>query len=223
MERQAFELAEIKLAGDGTEAGAISGYGSVFNVVDRGADIVMPGAFKASIARLKKSNSTIPMLWQHWTSEPIGVWTEFAEDELGLKVAGNLVLEVEQAKAARALVAARAIKGLSIGYETIDYEIDRKTGIRSIKKAELWEISLVTFPMNELATISGVKGAFDARELERSLRTELNLSSAAAVKAVSLVKQHLRDGGDQPGQDPRDGEKDLLMSLRRAGEALRQA
>ncbi|MCP3729261.1 HK97 family phage prohead protease [Sphingomonas sp. MG17] len=222
MDRQAFEIAELKLAGDGTDEGAISGYGAVFNVVDRGADIVMPGAFKASIAELRKAKTGLPMLWQHWSSEPIGVWTDLVEDDHGLKVAGQLVTEVPQAAAARALVKAGAIRGLSIGYETVDYEIDRKTGIRKIKKAKLWEISLVTFPMNTDALISGVKGTFDPRELERSLREGLGLSSSAAVKAVALVKQHLRDGGDQPLEhEPRDGAKDMLMSLRRAAEALR--
>ena len=220
MDRQAFEL-ELKFAGGEQQAGQITGYGAVFNNIDRGGDVVLPGAFKGSIAELKRAKSSLPMLWQHWSNEPIGVWTDLEEDEKGLKVTGQLVLEVPQAAAVRALAAAGAIKGLSIGYETLDYAIDRTSGVRSIKKAKLWEISMVTFPMNTLASIDGVKTDFDARGLERMLRQNLNLSGADAVKAVALVKQHLRDGGDQPGQDPRDGEKDLLMSLRRAGEMLR--
>lgn len=220
MDRLAFDL-ELKLDGDDAAAGTISGYGSVFNIIDRGGDIVLPGAFKASLADWRKKKALPPMLWQHDSWQPIGVWTEMVEDERGLKIAGNLVLDVPTAASARALAAAGAVKGLSIGYRTVDYDIDRDTGIRRIKKADLWEVSLVTFPMNTAALITGVKGDFDPRELERSLRTELNLSSANAVKAVAIVKQHLRDGGDQPGHDPRDGEKDVLMSLRRAAEQLR--
>lgn len=221
MDRQAFPL-EVKFAEGGDQAGSITGYGAVFNNIDRGGDIVLPGAFKASIAEMKRAKAVLPMLWQHHSSEPIGVWPELEEDEKGLKVTGQLVMEVPQAAAVRALVAAGAVKGLSIGYETIDAEIERQTGVRRIKKARLWEISLVTFPMNTLAGVTGVKADFDARGLEQLLRAELNLSGAAAVKAVAIVKKHLRDGGDQPGQDdPRDGEKELLMSLRRAGEMLR--
>lgn len=220
MDHLAFDC-EVKLAGDDEPSGTVSGYGSVYNVLDRGGDIVMPGAFKASIADWKRRKAMPPMLWQHYASEPIGTWTDLVEDEKGLKVKGQLVLEVPQAAAVRALIAAKVIKGLSIGYETIDYEIDRKTGIRRIKKADLWEISPVTFPMNVDAQITGIKANLDPRELERLLRSELNLSGAAAVKAVAIVKQHLRDGGDKPEHEPRDGAKDMLMSLRKAAAALR--
>lgn len=220
MNRDAWDL-ELKLAENFAETGAVEGYGSVYNVLDRGGDVVLPGAFKASIADWKKRKAMPPMLWQHYSSEPIGIWTELSEDDRGLKVAGQLVLEVPLAASARALMQAGAIKGLSIGYQTREFEVDRKTGIRSIKRADLWEVSLVTFPMNRDAQITGVKD-IDPRELERTLRSELNLSSALAVKAVAIVKQHLRDGGDQPEHEPRDGTKDVLMSLRRAAELLRE-
>jgi HK97 family phage prohead protease len=219
MKRDAWDL-ELKLAENFAETGAVEGYGSVYNVIDRGGDIVLPGAFKASIADWKRRKAMPPMLWQHYSSEPIGVWSELAEDSRGLKVVGQLVLEVPLAASARALMQAGAIKGLSIGYETREFTVDRKSGVRSIKRADLWEISLVTFPMNADAQITGVKD-IDPRELERLLRSELNLSSALAVKAVAIVKQHLRDGGDQPEHDPRDGAKDMLMSLRRAAALLR--
>lgn len=199
------------------DTGRIDGYGSVFGLLDRGGDIVMPGAFKASL-RARKGG--VPMLWQHDPSIVIGIWTDIAEDEKGLKISGQLVMDVPQAAVARALIKAGALKGLSIGYRTQDYEIDRTTGARRLKKVDLWEVSLVTFPMLPEAQITGVKSSLDVRALEQQLRTECNLSSAAAVKAVAIVKQHLRDGGDKPEQEPRDGVKDLLMSLRRAGTAL---
>ena len=221
MNRQAFDL-ELKFAADSATTGTVEGYGSVYNVVDRGGDIVMPGAFKASIADWKRRKAMPPMLWQHYSSEPIGVWSEMAEDEKGLKISGQLVLEVPLAASARALMAAGAIKGLSIGYETRDFDIDRQTGVRRIKRADLWEVSLVTFPMNADAQVTSVKGDIDPRELERALRVDCNLSSAMAVKAVAIVKQHLRDGGDQPEHEPRDGVKDMLMSLRRVAAQLRE-
>jgi len=218
MDRQAFDF-EVKFAADGAEAGALSGYGSVFGLIDRGGDIVLPGAFKASLADLKKRKALLPMLWQHDPRSPIGVWDEVVEDEKGLRLKGRLLLEIPLAQVARALLLANGIKGLSIGYQTRDYTIDRQTGARELKRVDLWEISLVTFPMLPEATIDGVK-SLDPRALEAALRRDCNLSSAAAVKAVSIVKQHLRDGGVSPEQDPRDGMKDLLMSLRRAGAAL---
>lgn len=219
MDRLDFDL-EIKLADGGSNAGEITGYGSVFGLLDRGGDIVEPGAFKASLADWRKKKALPPMLWQHDPSMPIGVWTGLEEDEKGLKVTGQLVLDVPAAAQARALIMAGAVKGLSIGYRTIDYLIDRTTGARHLKKLDLWEISLVTFPMLPEALVNGVK-SLNPRALEAALRRDCNLSSADAVKAVAIVKQHLRDAGGQPEPDCRDGLKDVLMSLRKAGEALR--
>lgn len=218
MDRLAFDL-ELKLASDDVAEGTIEGYGSVFGLLDRGGDIVLPGAFKASLADWRKKKSLPPMLWQHDPWQPIGVWTEAAEDEKGLKLTGKLILDVSTAKDARALIAAGAVKGLSIGYRCQDHEIDRNTGVRKLKKVDLWEISLVTFPMLPEALVSSVKGV-DDRSLEKALRDE-GLSAREAKLAVSVVRKHVpRDGGpfEQP---PRDGSGELLMALRKAAESLR--
>lgn len=218
MEKLAFDL-EVKLAGDDAASGTIEGYGSVFGLLDQGGDIVMPGAFKASLAAWKKKKSLPPMLWQHDPWKPVGVWTDLEEDEKGLRLKGQLVMDVSFAKDARALIAAGAVKGLSIGYRCIDHEIDRNTGARKLKKVDLWEVSLVTFPMLPEATISSVK-TLNPRALEEALRRECNMSNAGAVKAVAIFKQHLRDEGVSTEPDARDGLKDVLMSLRRAQTAL---
>lgn len=205
--------------GDG-QAGTIDGYASVFNIMDRGGDIVLPGAFKATLADWRKRKAQPPMLWYHDPSCPIGVWTELEEDEKGLRVKGEFIADIPQAAIVRAAMRAGAVKGLSIGYRSLDDEIDRTTGARRLKKVDLWEISPVTFPMLPEAQASA-KGDFDPRALERALRADLNLSSADAVKAVAIVKQHLRDGGGQAEPAPRDGKADLLMSLRKASASLR--
>lgn len=219
MDRLAFDC-EVKLAGDDAASGTVEGYGSVFGLLDRGGDIVEAGAFKASIADWKRKKAFPPMLWQHDPYTPVGVWTDIVEDEKGLKIKGQLVLDVPQAASARALIAAGAVKGLSIGYRTVDHHVDRNTGVRHLKKVNLWEVSLVTFPMLPEALITGIKQDIDPRELERALRAECNLSSADAVKAVAIVKKHLRDGGDGQHRS-REGATDVLMSLRKAAEALR--
>lgn len=219
MDRLSFDL-DVKLAGADAAEGTIEGYGSVFGLLDRGGDIMMPGAFKASLAEWRRKKAMPPLLWQHDPWKPLGVWTELQEDEKGLRVKGQLVLDVVAAKDARALIAAGAVKGLSIGYRCTDHEIDRNTGARKLKKVDLWEISLVTFPMLPEAQISGVKG-FNDRELEQAFRDE-GLSHREAKLAVSVVRkqQVLRDGG-RTEQPPRDGAGDLLMSLRKAAESLR--
>ncbi len=219
MDRLAFDL-EMKLAGGDSVTGAVEGYASVYGILDRGGDIVMPGAFKQSLADWRRKKAMPPMLWQHDSGIPVGVWSELAEDDKGLRVKGSLVLDVPAAAAARALMMAGAVKGLSIGYRTLDDEIDRQTGVRRIKKAELWEVSLVTFPMLPEAQITGVK-SIDDRSLEQALRDE-GLSHREAKLAVSVVRKHvLRDEGRQPDPRLRDGVTDAIMALRKSAQLLR--
>jgi hypothetical protein len=212
---------EFKYQDDGTAIGTVSGYASVFGLLDRGGDIVAPGAFKKTLADWKKRKAAPPMLWQHDSCAPIGTWISLEEDEKGLKVTGQLVLDVQQAKDARALVMAGAVKAMSIGYISTDDTIDRATGVRTLKAVDLWEISLVTFPMLPEALINGAKSDFDPKALERLLRDEGGLSISDAKTAISVFRKHaLRDAGSsEPG--PRDGATEMLMTLRKAAEALR--
>lgn len=211
---------EIKLAADDAPTGTIEGYGSVFNIMDRGGDMVLPGAFKKSLKEWKKLKQLPPMLWSHDTSIPIGVWTDMAEDEKGLRVTGELVLEVPTAATAHALLKRGAVKGLSIGYRTRDYDIDRTTGVRRLKDVELFELSLVSLPMLPEAQVTGVKQIFDAPFWEKAFR-DGGLSNREAKLATSIARKNLRDEGPT-GNDPvRDGVRELLLNLRMAQQSMR--
>ncbi len=135
--------------------GKFAGYASVFDVVDSQKDVIIRGAFAQT---LKGRVSEIKMLWQHQQSEPIGVFTQMFEDGRGLFVEGKLLLTVARAQEAYSLLKEGAISGLSIGYSPIKYRIHERTGVRIISKVDLWEVSLVTFPANEAAKITVVKG-----------------------------------------------------------------
>lgn len=140
---------ELKFAGGApvlTEGSVIEGYASLFGVADQGGDVVMPGAYAASLARLVAKGDKVRMLWQHDPMRPIGVWDEIHEDGKGLWVKGRLLPEVAQAREAAALIQAGAIDGLSIGYRTVRADRDAQ-GRRRLAEVELWEVSLVTFPM----------------------------------------------------------------------------
>lgn len=145
----------------------IEGYASVFGVADQGGDIVLGGAYRASLARLKAAGRCVKMLWQHDPAQPIGVWEEIAEDAHGLKVKGRILSEVEKGREAVALLAAGAIDGLSIGYRTVTAERDAK-GQRLLREVELWEVSLVTFPMLPEARVAA-KGESPADAALREL------------------------------------------------------
>ncbi len=126
--------------------GGIEGYASLFGKRDQGGDVVMPGAYAASLASLTAKGGSVKMLWQHDPAQPIGIWEEVREDATGLWVKGRLLTEVEKGREAAALLGAGAIDGLSIGYRTVRSERDAK-GQRLLTEVELWEVSLVTFPM----------------------------------------------------------------------------
>ncbi len=97
------------------------------------------------------------MLWQHNAAEPIGVWTSLVEDEKGLKVVGRLDLSVARAREALSLLRAGAIDGLSIGFKAERATTDKASGLRRLLAIDLWEISIVTFPMLTQARIEAVK------------------------------------------------------------------
>jgi len=121
------------------------GYASLFNVADGAGDIVAPGAFTRSLK--KRPPSRVRMLYQHFAHEPIGVWEEIREDKKGLYVRGRLIHDVERARDVSALISKGALNGLSIGFRAMRARRDRLTGQRTLLEIELWEISIVTFPL----------------------------------------------------------------------------
>ncbi len=152
----------------------IEGYASRFGEVDQGGDLVMPGAYQASLSALSASGRKVKMLWQHDPAQPIGVWDEVREDATGLWVSGRLLRETQRGAEAIALISAGALDGLSIGYRT---RRSRKTdsGQRQLMTVELWEVSLVTFPMLATARLDDMRGKSQTPEtasqiLARSLR-----------------------------------------------------
>lgn len=146
----------------------IEGYASLFGACDQGGDIVEPGAYGRSLKALGTAGRRVKMLWQHDPSEPIGIWDEVREDARGLFVKGRLLPDVARAREAAALIEAGAIDGLSIGYRTVRATKDDQ-GRRLLSEVELWEVSLVTFPMLPQARVANAeaeeaKGS-DLREL----------------------------------------------------------
>ncbi len=136
-------------------AGVFEGYASLFGVVDLGRDLVLPGAFRETLQR--RTASRIKMLWQHEAKEPIGAWLSITEDARGLKVKGRLNLAVARAREVLALMRDGTVDGLSIGFRTEKAFSDKQTGIRRLQRLDLWEISVVTFPMLPQARVSSVK------------------------------------------------------------------
>jgi HK97 family phage prohead protease len=197
-----------------SESGKFSGYGSVFGVKDSYDEIVAPGAFAESLAAQKDAGRLPALLWQHRSGEPLGVYTDMAEDSIGLKVEGQLALTTTRGAEAYELLKMKAISGLSIGFMTREDSYDRVTGIRTLKKVDLWEVSLVTFPANDAARVQGIKsieGIDDLKTAEQYLR-DAGFSRREAVAFIARVK-HL-------GQSDSDGGMQQILDALKARDHL---
>jgi Escherichia/Staphylococcus phage prohead protease len=157
--------------GDGltvTDDAVIEGYASLFGQTDQGGDNVQKGAYRASLKALFETGQRVKMLWQHDPAQPIGVWDEVREDDKGLWVKGRLLETTQKGREAAALIQAGAIDGLSIGYRTKRASKNDK-GQRLLTELELWEVSLVTFPMLPSARVAAKGTTLDAEDAWRSI------------------------------------------------------
>lgn len=201
-----------------SDKGVIEGYGSVFGNVDHHNDVVDRGAFKKSLMK------RMPALLLHHNSRDVaGIWTNAREDDKGLLLTGDLNMEVQKAREAFFLAKQGALKGLSIGFFTRKDRIDK--GVRHIEEAELLEVSMVTFPANERANLTGTKDTvpMTARELEQGLRdmgygrTQAKAIVADGFKGFQAMQ---READSQNGDMQREADsiinslKDLTNSLR---------
>ncbi|MCH9806591.1 MAG: HK97 family phage prohead protease [Alphaproteobacteria bacterium] len=148
------ERLEVKSAGSGWR---IAGYASVFGVADQSRDVVVPGAFANSLA--KRGPRSIRMLFQHDPGQPIGSWDVMREEARGLYVEGRLAPGSARAAEIAALLRAGAVDGLSIGFRTLRARRDAATRTRRLIDLDLWEVSIVTFPMQALARARLSEGA----------------------------------------------------------------
>lgn len=204
-----FEVKEV------TAAGNFTGYGSVYGIVDQGDDIVAQGAFAESLATLAAKNRMPSMLFGHQSGQlPVGAYQAVKEDSAGLWLDGNIAIDTQRGGDLHKLMKMKpvsAISGLSIGFVTRDDSFDRVTGVRTIKKADLWEVSLVNFPMNDSArvqTVKSIETIENLRDAEKFLR-DSGMSRVEAVAFVSRVKSlGPRDAGE-------DDVRQIIEALKR--------
>ena len=161
------------------EGAEISGYASLFGEVDLAKDRIERGAFAASLA--ERGAAGVRMLYQHDPAEPIGAWKIIREDARGLYVEGLLSPGVARAREVHALMKTCALDGLSIGFRTVRAKRDPATGVRRILEADLWEISVVTFPMLPSARVSNVKNARFYRDKETELVRTLRRATRSMI------------------------------------------
>ena len=215
-----YKSLSFKLNGVPDDDGKFEGYASVFDIVDQGMDVVAPGAFRRSL----DSGRSVKLLWQHDMASPIGVWEEIKEDEKGLFVRGRLLNDVQQGREANALMRAGAIDSMSIGFRTKEAVSEGNGSVRRLTEIELFEVSLVTFPMLPDAQITAVKSLdwTNKRDIERALRDvfELTQSEAKAFIADGLTglqaKRDVKTVDDEPDLDELKAISNTLKQLQEA-------
>lgn len=180
-----------------SDEGVFEGHGAVFGNIDLGGDIVARGAFRSSLSAARKAKRLPKFLLNHDPRTVAGIFEEMQEDDRGLFVKGRFNLDKQISREAFTDVKMGAVDGLSIGFISKKTARDETTGVRTIKEADLIEVSLVTFPMNEQARIGVVKSIAaqmnTIREFEEHLRDVGFSSVAAKAIAAGGFKTDLRD------------------------------
>jgi HK97 family phage prohead protease len=200
--------------------GSFEGYASLFNREDMSHDVVLPGAFAESLAQ--RGAQGVKMLYQHDANQPIGVWAALKEDKRGLYAQGRLMPEVAKAREVHALMRAGALDGLSIGFRTVKGRRDRASGVRRLEKVDLWEISVVTFPLLPEARVATMKGRAFAgateRDFERWLTRDAGLTRKEARALMSAGFSGLKALRDAGRASP---EAQLARQIAEAARTLR--
>lgn len=197
------------------------GYGSTFGNVDLGGDIVLPGAFSATLKQQKAAGSLPQMFYGHDPMKIPGVWLDMKEDRNGLYVKGRLLMDTQLGRETHVQLKAKALRGMSIGFAIDDYKKDvgfDDEGHRLLKKINLWEVSVVSMPMNTEAKVESVKHL--KRNLEDALRREAHFGSHTAKTAASVGVRilapylTLTDPGIRDVDLRRDGDVDETAALK---------
>lgn len=205
MDKKTAPVLELKAL---KETGEFEGYGSTFGGgPDAYGDVIAEGAYADSLAAHKAKGSMPKLFWQHQSDQPIGKWLDAKEDSHGLLLKGKLNMGVQRGKEAYELLKEGDIDGLSIGYRIKEYSVDTDSGVWTLEKLDLVEVSIVSVGANEHAIVQSVKAAKAAHDLMERLKagdrlTErefetwlkgLGLSNSQAERAVRL---HLKGQGE---------------------------
>ena len=203
------------------DTGEFEGYGSTFGgEPDAYGDVIAEGAYAASLAAHNAKGTMPKLFWQHDADQPIGKWLDAREDDRGLLMRGKLNMDVQRGREAHALLKGGDIDGLSIGYRIREYSVDTDSGVWTLEKLDLVEVSIVSVGANENAVVQSVKAAKAAHDLTEKLKagdrlTErefevwlkgLGFSNSQAERAARL---HLKGQGE-----PADAADDGLAFLR---------
>ena len=204
-----------------TESGTFTGVAWVYDTPDRTGDIIRRGAFQKSIERLMDSGSTLPLLFNHDSSQPIGSLVLF-DTEDGLMVQATLELSIEKANEVYKLVKAKAMS-LSIGFMFDEENVYKREDARIFSEVDLFECSVVSVPAHSKAVISEVKSFKDVstvRDFEVLVRDALGLSRRQSKKLAAVGYNALIECDAQKDADEVD-QQSIIKALKCATTSIK--
>jgi len=215
---------EIKAVEDSEDKkfGFFEGYASTFSNIDKTDDIINKGAFAESIVGNKPSN--IKMFWNHSSNYLIGSYTELKEDDRGLFVKGRINLGTQKGKEAYELLKAGDLDKMSIGFRIKEASYDTESEVRTILKLDLFEISLVPIPANDLAEVMDVKSLDEVKtikDIEAVLKSK-GFSINGSKTIISKIKEITIQRDVEESKKQRDAEttKNLIKEMQKLTKSI---
>jgi HK97 family phage prohead protease len=183
------------------EEGVIEGYAAIFGEKNGHNEIVQPGAFAETLSQHRAAGTMPFMFRNHSSNDVIGFWEEMEEDQRGLRVKGQLLLEKQIGRDAYIDVKKAQVRGLSVGFIAKEDEYDYKTNTRIIRAMDLFEVSLVAFPSAKSANLymirsENVDQIFKPSDAERLLRDAAPDVFSKAT-ATAFVSRLMRMGAER--------------------------
>ena len=178
------------------DVATIEGYASIFHTPDLKRDVILPGAFDTALARA----GAIKMLFQHDPAQPIGRWIELRATQKGLFVKGEILVGSTRGREIYTLLRGGALRGLSIGFRPKTTRRRRPTG-REISRLDLWEISIVTFPMAPKAQLTKIG----------DVRPSICQRAASPTRAAKRAPSHSPGGARHFAKILRQATRTLLV------------
>ena len=228
-------LRGFELKGTNDDARSFTGLAAAFSL-DQGGDVILPGAFKRTLADFKRAKSKIiPLLDSHSRGsvrDIVGKMTIGEEVKDGPETTFEVIDGPDGDEVYRR-VKGGYLDGLSIGYEPVEIRApnadEAKTGIwRFLKEVKLLEVSVVAFPMNvdariDLASVKQMLAKGDAltpedRDELLQMQDDLRalLEKTAPAPAAPIIPELAPDAPEREALSARV----LALKLRCLGVAI---
>lgn len=194
MKKRSLKTIQFKTEAFDEEEGVFSGYGAVFGNLDSGGDIIEHGAFTKTLA---KGWERVKILALHNDGIlPIGRPLELREDENGLFLKAK-ISDTATWRDVKTLIKDGVLNELSIGYDPVVFEYDADQA-RHLKELELYEISVVTWAMNEQALIMDYKSMLaKAGEISTAVRDSPGFLEGVDTESIKELGHSFRRAADQ--------------------------